>query len=129
MTNKILVHILAVLSFGSFATGCATQSAKANIPTMSDYDLCAAYQRYSFINVNQQLRKQEIAKRGLDCDAERYRGAGEVLIQRQTEERDEALAAQRRAKSQASQSDLSAETLELYNTIFSSTSVTFSITV
>jgi len=118
--NKLRkLHTVSVLIFGFLITGCATQSAQYNIPMMSDYDLCASYQRYSFINVNQQLRTREIAKRGLDCESDLYNGAGEALLQRQTEEREAAQAEQRREKSQASQPVLSGENLELYNKIFS----------
>lgn len=64
-----MIRGVLVIFFHVVLYGCATNTAKTKIPNQSDYDLCGDFKRYGVINVNQGLRKEEIARRELDCDS------------------------------------------------------------
>jgi hypothetical protein len=67
--------ISAAVTFMLLLTGCISQVKVNNIQASTDFELCGNFKRFTAINIYQSARKEEIERRGLDCDSEQFAAA------------------------------------------------------
>lgn len=66
------MRFIALSTISLLLLGCVSQVKVNNIQASTDYELCGNYKRYTAINIYQSTRSEEIARRNLDCDDERF---------------------------------------------------------